>query len=82
MMHRAAALALCLVLALSAAPAALAAGTPLERTADYVCQTVPDPTVGTAGGEWAVLALKRAGRLTADQEARYLENLQKCPGGL
>lgn len=78
MMHRAAALALCLVLALSAAPAALAAGTPLERTADYVCQTVPDPTVGTAGGEWAVLALKRAGRLTADQEARYLENLQKC----
>lgn len=78
MMHRAAALALCLVLALSAAPAALAAGTPLERTADYVCQTVTDPTVGTAGGEWAVLALKRAGRLTADQEARYLENLQKC----
>lgn len=78
MMHRAAALALCLVLALSAAPAALAAGTPLERTADYVCQTVTDPTVGTAGGEWAVLALKRAGRLTADQEERYLENLQKC----
>lgn len=78
LLHRAAALALCLALALSAAPAALAAGTPLERTADYVCQTVTDPTVGTAGGEWAVLALKRAGRLTADQEARYLENLQKC----
>lgn len=76
--HRAAALALCLVLALSAAPAALAAGTPLARTADYVCQTVTDPTVGTAGGEWAVLALKQAGRLTAGQEARYLENLQKC----
>ncbi|QNL44412.1 S-layer homology domain-containing protein [Oscillibacter hominis] len=32
-----------------------------EKTASYVLEAVPEPTVGSIGGEWAVLALSRGG---------------------
>ena len=63
--RRAAALLLVLVLALGLVPTAgAAAGNVSEIWSDtgaYLCRTVPDPQVGTVGGEWAVLGLARSG---------------------
>ena len=33
----------------------------LADTAQYVCAAVPEPRVGSIGGEWAVLGLARSG---------------------
>ena len=33
----------------------------LADTAQYVCAAVPEPQVGSIGGEWAVLGLARSG---------------------
>jgi len=39
----------------------------MNRSLDWIRETVtPNPLVGYIGGEWAILALARAGRITAD----------------
>lgn len=62
--NRAAALALALLVTLSALPPARAAqGTldaRLEETAAWLLRAVPEPQVGSIGGEWAVLGLARS----------------------
>lgn len=59
----------------------------LKDTADYVYNHVPDPTVGSIGGEWAVLGLARSGLdYPESYYDKYVENLngyvQKCNGEL
>lgn len=59
----------------------------LRDTAQYVLDTVTDPTVGSTGGEWAVLGLARSGLDVPDSyyEAYYdalVETLQANDGKL
>lgn len=67
------------VLALSCVLPALGAGQDraqaLDRAAAYLVQAVPAPQVSATGGEWAVVALARCGRLSGEQRAAYLANL-------
>ncbi len=70
------ALALAAVLTLPAS--ALGAGgkeEALARAGDYVAAAVPSPQVASAGGEWAVIGLARAGRLGQGQREAYLSAL-------
>ena len=52
------------VLSLALSLPAFSAQTPLEtqmaKTATYLQQTVPKPSLGTVGGEWTILALSRS----------------------
>ncbi len=59
----------------------------LKDTADYVYNHVPNPTVGSVGGEWAVLGLARSGLDYPESYFdKYIENLngyvQECGGKL
>lgn len=53
------ALILCLGLLVPASAASLS--TALDDTAKYIQKTVPNPQVGSIGGEWAVIGLARGG---------------------
>lgn len=49
----------------------------LGETAAYVCAAVPDPQVGSIGGEWAVLGLVRSGYdFPEDYVQDYYDNIQ------
>lgn len=60
--------------------------TALKNTAGYLEQNVNNPTVGSTGGEWAVIALNRGDGTTETWNNTYLENLKKhvadCGGKL
>lgn len=43
---------------------------------NYLKETVPSPTVGTSGGEWAVLALARGGMENSAAYKVYIENVK------
>lgn len=47
----------------------------IDRVSAYELKTVINPTVGTTGGEWAVLALARYGTATERFKQTYLGNL-------
>lgn len=48
----------------------------LADCADYLCQAVPNPTIGSVGGEWAILGLARSGvEVPQDYFARYYQNV-------
>lgn len=48
----------------------------LQGTADYIISAVPNPTVSSTGGEWAIIALTRSGlKLPEEYVNTYLENL-------
>ncbi|MBU5625986.1 S-layer homology domain-containing protein [Oscillibacter sp. MSJ-2] len=53
-----------------------------EKTASYVLKAVPEPTVGSIGGEWAVLALSRGGWDTAPSQSWYDGYLQRAAAAL
>lgn len=55
-------------------PASAAVSAALEDTAAYLQKTVPDPQVGSIGGEWAVLGLARSG---CNVPESYFENYYK-----
>ncbi|MGE4353017.1 MAG: S-layer homology domain-containing protein [Oscillospiraceae bacterium] len=70
-----------LALMLSLAPAALA-GNNYEQlaneVADQLCNAVPDPTIGSTGGEWLVLGLSRSGyEAPAGYYDLYYKNLKQ-----
>lgn len=70
-LQRVAGLALALILVCGAALPALAAGretldAAIEDVAAALCRTVARPQFGSAGGEWAVLALARGGCAVPD----------------
>lgn len=46
-----------------------------DRVAQYLRNTVTDPTCGSMGGEWAVLQLARSGNLTNTFKSTYITNL-------
>ena len=48
----------------------------LDGVLTYIRAAVPNPTVGNAGGEWAVLALARGGKMTDAAKSAYLANLR------
>ncbi len=48
----------------------------MESVRDYVRTAVPDPKVGSTGGEWAVFALNRGGAAGEEWNERYLANLR------
>lgn len=71
------ALILCIVLALSAPALAITESelnSAIYDTAEYVMQTVENPSVDSIGGEWAVLALARSG---IDIPQSYIDNYYK-----
>lgn len=79
-MRRAVKARLCLVLAIvfalsAAVPAFAGNGSALDKaiaeTAAYVQKAAPSPQVGSIGGEWAVIALKRSG---ADVPASWYDS--------
>ena len=47
----------------------------LEKTAAYQLGTIVNPTVGTSGGDWTVMALARDGSITEEFRDIYLTNL-------
>ena len=61
-------LAVCLVLSLSVQTLASGAGTDsaLKAAEEYVLSAVPEPQVGSIGGEWAVIGLARGGAAVPD----------------
>ena len=71
--NRFSALFLALILCLSMLAPISAAGVSdaLTDTAAYLLRTVPDPQVGSIGGEWAVIGLARSGQTVPDA---YYEN--------
>ncbi|SDE10821.1 S-layer homology domain-containing protein [Paenibacillus sp. UNCCL117] len=55
-----------------------AASKQIGATAAYLQQTVTDPTIGTIGGDWTVLALARSGIPVPDAYyAKYYANVEK-----
>ena len=49
----------------------------VQSTADYIVKTVPSPSVGSVGGEWAVLGLARSGAdVPSGYFATYYANLE------
>lgn len=49
----------------------------LEKVQGYLSDTVTDPTSGSVGGEWAVIALTRGGcNVSDDFLQRYIENTE------
>ncbi len=48
----------------------------LNKAEEYLSSKIVDPVVGSVGGEWAVIAMAREGRLTESARAEYLKNLQ------
>lgn len=59
----------------------------ISDTAEYLYETVPDPKVGSIGGEWAVLGLARSGaEIPAAYYEKYYQNVedyvQNCGGVL
>lgn len=75
------ALALAVMLALSLACTAPAAGTlsqSVQKSAQYLLSAVPDPQVGGVGGEWAVLGLARSGASVPDSYfSTYYRNVER-----
>ncbi|MEG0914733.1 MAG: cell surface protein, partial [Christensenellaceae bacterium] len=47
----------------------------LDKLAEYQYKTIQNPSVGTTGGEWAVLALARYGAISENFKQTYLGNL-------
>lgn len=66
---------LCLIIIFCYLPQTFADGSSIDSvindTAEYIKKTVPDPKVGSIGGEWAVMGLARSG---ADIPENYFEN--------
>lgn len=48
----------------------------LNKAENYLRSKIVDPAVGKTGGEWAVIAMAREGRLTERARTEYLKNLQ------
>ena len=75
-MKRFLSLFLCIALLCGAAPC-VSAAEEVQSTAEYIYKTVPMPTVGSIGGEWAVLGLARSGiEIPKGYYAAYYENLE------
>ena len=48
----------------------------VNKTAQYIISAVPDPSVGSIGGEWAVIGLKRSGYdINSEYFDKYYNNL-------
>ena len=47
----------------------------LEKVLGYIQKNVPSPIVGSIGGEWAVMAMERNGRLSQSASNEYIKNL-------
>ncbi|GEM_PF-816335 len=56
-------------------PSAIQVKKILEKTAAYQFATVINPSNGSTGGEWTVLALARGGFITSEYKEIYLANL-------
>lgn len=59
----------------------------LKKTGTYLYKKVPDPSIGSVGGEWAVLGLARSGYRVKDTYYNsYVKNVKKtlkeCKGNL
>ena len=59
----------------------------LKKTGTYIYKKVPDPSIGSVGGEWAVLGLTRSGYRVKDTYYKsYVKNvikkLKECKGNL
>ncbi len=81
-MKRILALALALILLLSISVSAAEASA-LADTAAYLQKTVPDPTVASVGGEWAVIGLARGGFAVPESYYTNVEAYVKgCKGVL
>lgn len=62
----------------TASGADLAPETVLEDTAECVLERTPAPSVGTVGGEWAVLGLARSGHVLPEEYcARYYKEVER-----
>ncbi len=82
-MKRLFSLILAAVLCLSlAAPAAAAQADVLSDVAAYVQKTTPNPTVGSVGGEWAVLGLARGGYPVPASYYQNVESYVRDCGGI
>ena len=77
------ALLLVLVLSLGLMVPAFAASlsTALDDTAKYIQKTVPDPQVGSIGGEWAVIGLARGGYTVPSSYYNNVVSYVKACGG-
>lgn len=54
------------------------AADPLKETAEYLQQAVPQPALGSVGGEWLILGLSRwEGELPAEYVQGYLQRLEQ-----
>lgn len=49
----------------------------INTIADRQMKEVPNPTHASAGGEWTVMGLARAGKITNDYKNTYKKNLKK-----
>ena len=74
-------LILCLGLMVPASAASLS--TALNDTAKYIQKTVPDPQVGSIGGEWAVIGLARGGySVPSNYYNNVVSYVKECGGVL
>ena len=82
-MKKLTALILCLVMLFAVAAPVMAADTNTIAAAErdmaaYIYQTVPDPQVGSIGGEWAVLGLARSSAdISSEYYQKYYQTLEK-----
>ena len=81
-MKRALAVFLALILCLSIGVGAAEPASALADTAVYLQNTVPNPTVASVGGEWAVIGLARGGYAVPASYYQTVEATVRACGGM
>ena len=81
-MKRTLAVFLVLILCLSIGAAAAEPASALTDTAAYLQKAVPNPTVSSVGGEWAVIGLARGGFAVPASYCTNVENTVRACGGV